>query len=136
MEKKLNEMTDEEKTKFFEEHLSPLIRYGYQEAIDELIEFVEKDRTMIEIYEKLTSMMENKRQVNWPKLQNEALSGQEKIKVDKSDTLSNEEQNSGQLQQHNVSGSLPPNLSCALCGYFCNNYYHHNNWFEVSGNDR
>ncbi len=106
MEKKLDEMTDEEKTKFFEEHLSPLIRYGYQEAIDELIEFVATDKTMIEIYDKLTSMMDNKRQVNWPKLQNEALSGQEKIKVDKSDTLSNEEPNSGQLQQHNVSGSV------------------------------
>ena len=131
MEKKLDEMTDEEKTKFFEEHLSPLIRYGYQEAIDELIEFVTTDKTMIEIYDKLTSMMENKRQVNWPKLQNEALSGQEKIKVDKSDALSNEEQNSGQLQQHNVMAALPPNLSCALCGYFCNNYHHHNNWFEI-----
>lgn len=24
-----------------------------------------------------------------------------------------------------------PELSCALCGYFCNNPHHHNNWFEI-----
>lgn len=24
------------------------------------------------------------------------------------------------------------NLSCALCGYFCNNPHHHNNWFDTT----
>ena len=37
--------------------------------------------------------------------------------------------------------SLPPeyeyfeqtkNLSCALCGFFCNNAHHHNNWFDTT----
>jgi hypothetical protein len=24
------------------------------------------------------------------------------------------------------------NLSCSLCGYFCNNYHHHNCWFDTT----
>ena len=24
------------------------------------------------------------------------------------------------------------NLSCALCGFFCNNAHHHNNWFDTT----
>jgi len=24
------------------------------------------------------------------------------------------------------------NLSCSLCGYFCNNVHHHNNWFDTT----
>lgn len=25
----------------------------------------------------------------------------------------------------------PANLSCSICRYFCNNYHHHNCWFET-----
>lgn len=33
----------------------------------------------------------------------------------------------------NGRGEFTPmdNLSCSICGYFCNNYHHHNCWFEV-----
>lgn len=30
-----------------------------------------------------------------------------------------------------IEANEHPELSCALCGYFCNNAHHHNNWFEV-----
>ena len=26
----------------------------------------------------------------------------------------------------------PTEMSCALCGYFCDNAHHANNWFEVN----
>lgn len=32
----LEKMTDEERIKFFEENFSPLIRYGFQEAINKM----------------------------------------------------------------------------------------------------
>lgn len=28
-------------------------------------------------------------------------------------------------------GNWTDNISCALCGYFCNNYHHQNNWFDT-----
>lgn len=28
-----------------------------------------------------------------------------------------------------------PEMSCALCGYFCDNAHHHNNWFEITPSD-
>lgn len=37
-----------------------------------------------------------------------------------------------------VSDSFTDNLSCALCGYMCNNPHHANNWFDTkkTGIDR
>lgn len=74
--KTINEMSEKERIDFFEENVSPLIRYGYQEAIDELIEWMDDDFndeeiTIGSIRHKLMSMMDNKRQVNWEKLRKE-----------------------------------------------------------------
>lgn len=33
-----------------------------------------------------------------------------------------------------VSDSFPDSLSCALCGYMCNNPHHSNNWFDTKKN--
>jgi len=30
--------------------------------------------------------------------------------------------------------NITKNLSCALCGWFCNNMHHHNNWYELEPN--
>lgn len=30
------------------------------------------------------------------------------------------------------STQIPDTMSCAICGYFCNNYHHHNNWFDTA----
>lgn len=33
--------------------------------------------------------------------------------------------------QANVSGSLLETRNCLICGYFCNNEHHSNNWYDT-----
>ncbi len=67
----LDSMTNEEKTKWFEANLSPLIRYGYSEAINELLEWLGQTEHHA-LRNKLHLMITNKRQLNWDRLREES----------------------------------------------------------------
>lgn len=36
------------------------------------------------------------------------------------------------IDQANVSGSLLETRNCLICGYFCNNEHHSNNWYDTN----
>ncbi len=81
-EKPLGEMNDLEKTKFFEDHLSPLIRYGYNTAILDIIEWVgDCEDHYLPLMNHLNILMEAKKQVDWDKLKIEVESTPPPIEV-------------------------------------------------------
>ena len=75
MENKFDQLTDEEKIKFIEENISPLIRYGFQEALDKITNWIQlKEGGVIaksDLIDKLLDLSNQNHSIDFKKLRAE-----------------------------------------------------------------